>query len=115
MKSLFTFYFALKDKRTPWYAKLTALLSIVYLLSPADLVPDIIPFAGYIDDIVIVPFLLNMSTKLLPQDVRRIAEQKALKNKRKIFWIKILIAILAVGLMVLLFILANRLYERMIR
>lgn len=110
MKSLLTFYFSLKDDRTPWYAKLTALLSIVYLLSPVDLVPDIIPFAGYIDDIIIVPFLLNISTKLLPQEVRAIAEQKALKNNKKIFWIKILVAAALVGLMILLFFLGNRLY-----
>ena len=43
MNNIFTFYYALKDARTPWYAKLTALLSIIYLVSPADIVPDIIP------------------------------------------------------------------------
>ena len=61
MKTLLTFYFALKDARTPWYAKLTAALSIIYLVSPADLLPDIIPLAGYIDDSVMVPFLLDIS------------------------------------------------------
>ena len=50
-KQILVLYYALKDKRTPWYAKVTALSSIVYLISPADLLPDVIPFAGYIDDL----------------------------------------------------------------
>ena len=111
MKTLLTFYFALKDPRTPWYAKLTAALSIIYLVSPADLLPDIIPLAGYIDDIVIVPFLLHISNKLLPQEVRSIAEQKAIKNRKKLLWIKIGIAILVIGIMVLTYFLAKSLYE----
>ena len=111
MKNLLTFFYALKDARTPWYAKLTALLSIIYLLSPADIVPDIIPFAGYIDDIVIVPFLINVSTKLLPAQVRQLAEQRAVKNKRKLLWIKIAVIIGAIGIMLLLFYLGTQLYQ----
>jgi uncharacterized membrane protein YkvA (DUF1232 family) len=111
MKTLLTFYYALKDPRTPWYAKLTAALSIIYLVSPADLLPDIIPLAGYIDDIVIVPFLLHISNKLLPQEVRSIAEQKAIKNRKKLLWIKIGVAILVIGIMVLTYFLAKNLYE----
>jgi uncharacterized membrane protein YkvA (DUF1232 family) len=111
MKTLLTFYYALKDPRTPWYAKLTAALSIIYLVSPADLLPDIIPLAGYIDDIVVVPFLLHFANKLLPQEVRSIAEQKAIKNRKKLLWIKIGIAILVIGIMVLTYFLAKSLYE----
>lgn len=112
MKTLFTFYYALKDARTPWYAKLTALLSIIYLVSPADILPDIIPLAGYVDDIVIVPFLFNMAAKLLPADVRAIAEQKAVKNSKKLLWIKILLFVLVIAVMVGLYFLAAGLYNQ---
>ena len=113
MKTLLTFYFALKDPRTPWYAKLTAALSIIYLVSPADLLPDIIPLAGYIDDIVIVPFLLHISNKLLPQEVRSIAEQKAIKNRKKLLWIKIGYQLKKIipCILVLTYFLAKNLYE----
>jgi uncharacterized membrane protein YkvA (DUF1232 family) len=111
MKNLLTFYYALKNQATPWYAKFTALLSIIYLLSPADIIPDIIPFAGYIDDIVIVPFLINISTRLLPAHVRQAAEQQAIKNKRKLIWIKIAVIIALIGLMVLLFYLGTLFYQ----
>lgn len=113
MKSLFTFYYALKDSRTPWYAKLTALLSIIYLISPADILPDIIPLAGYVDDVIIVPFLMHVATRLLPADVRMVAEQRSVNNKKNLIWITVLIVVVVIAIMVGLFFLASKLYEQL--
>lgn len=113
MKTLCTFYYALKDSRTPWYAKLTALFSILYLLSPADILPDIIPLAGYVDDVLIVPFLLNIATRLLPADVRLVAEQRSAKNKKNLVWITVLIVLGVLAIMIGLFFLASKLYEQL--
>lgn len=108
MKNIFLLYYAFKDARTPWYAKVTALLSIVYLLSPADFIPDIIPFAGYVDDLVIVPFLMNISSKLLPGEVRIQAAQKASKNNKQLKWLAVLFIVLIIGLMALFFYLLTK-------
>src|SRR5688500_16739231 len=94
-KEIFTLFYAFKYERTPWYAKLTSLLSVIYLLSPADIVPDIIPLAGYIDDLLVVPFLVNVSTRLLPADVKRKSEEIALKNSRKLL-LGLIVVVLAV-------------------
>ena len=40
-------FLALKDKKTPWYARLLAALTVVYALSPIDFIPDFIPVLGY--------------------------------------------------------------------
>ena len=90
---ILTLFYAFKDDRTPLYAKITALSSIIYLISPADIIPDIIPFAGYIDDIVVVPFLIDLSTKLLPLEIRRDAELRARKRGRAILWIIVIIVV----------------------
>jgi uncharacterized membrane protein YkvA (DUF1232 family) len=95
-KQVLTLYYALKDERTPWYAKVTAFSSLIYLFSPADFLPDVIPLAGYIDDLFVVPFLIDISTKLLPYDVKRIAEEKARVRGKKILWI-LVIAVLAIA------------------
>ena len=50
---------ALKEKRTPWYAKVIAAVIVVYALSPIDLIPDFIPLLGYLDDIIILPALIT--------------------------------------------------------
>lgn len=109
-QQILTLFYAFKDARTPWYAKLTTLSSLVYLLSPADLVPDLIPFAGYIDDLFVVPFLVSISTRLLPMDVKKIAEEKARIKSKKLLWAFIVGAILIIGLLILLFYLATKLF-----
>jgi uncharacterized membrane protein YkvA (DUF1232 family) len=107
-RDMLTLYYAFKDTRTPWYAKFTSLLSVVYLLSPIDFVPDVIPFAGYVDDLFIVPFLLSMANKLLPAQVRMIAEQKAKAKNKKLTLVMILIGVVIVGILVLLFLLTRK-------
>jgi uncharacterized membrane protein YkvA (DUF1232 family) len=92
-QKILTLFYAFKDRRTPLYAKIVALSSIIYLVSPADLIPDIIPFAGYIDDIVIVPLLIDLSTKLLPADIRRDAQLRAHARSKKILWTLVIIVV----------------------
>lgn len=53
--------------QTPLHLKALMLLVPLYLLSPFDLIPDFIPFAGWLDDAVIVPMLVSWLVGLLPQ------------------------------------------------
>lgn len=62
-------YFALTDKRTPWYAKALAAITIGYALSPVDLIPDFIPVLGYLDDLLLLPALAALVIRLIPKDV----------------------------------------------
>jgi uncharacterized membrane protein YkvA (DUF1232 family) len=101
---ILTLFYACKDARTPWYAKITALLSVIYLVSPVDFVPDVIPLAGYIDDLFVVPFLVNISTKLLPPDIKRDAELRARKKSKYILWV---LAVIIIAIMVLIYLLVR--------
>jgi uncharacterized membrane protein YkvA (DUF1232 family) len=69
-KELLVLYYAIQDRRTGIWSKLTALASVLYLLNPMDLIPDFIPFFGWMDDLLIVPLLLNLAIRLLPAEVR---------------------------------------------
>ena len=62
-------YIALKSKKTPWYAKVVAFITIAYALSPIDLIPDFIPILGYLDDLIILPILVWVTMKLIPKDL----------------------------------------------
>lgn len=62
-------YLALKKKETPVLAKICAAATIIYALSPIDLIPDFIPVLGYLDDIIILPALVTLTVKLIPHDV----------------------------------------------
>jgi uncharacterized membrane protein YkvA (DUF1232 family) len=54
---------------TPMHLKALMLLVPLYLISPIDLIPDFIPFAGWLDDIVIIPMLVSWIVGMLPQTV----------------------------------------------
>ena len=41
-----------RDRRVPLRAKLLLLATAVYIISPIDLVPDMIPLHGWIDDLL---------------------------------------------------------------
>lgn len=62
-------FLALKDKDTSIIAKVFAGITVVYALSPVDLVPDFIPGLGYLDDIILLPMLVALTIKFIPQDV----------------------------------------------
>ena len=62
-------YLALLDKNTPFIAKFFACLTITYALSPIDLIPDFIPFLGYLDDIIVLPLLIKLTIKFIPSDL----------------------------------------------
>ena len=62
-------FLALKDKKTLWYAKILAALTVAYALSPIDLIPDFIPVLGYLDDLVILPLLVVLTVKCIPKEV----------------------------------------------
>ncbi len=42
-----------------------ALAAIIYVISPLDIMPDILPFTGYIDDIAIVTWAMTKMNKEL--------------------------------------------------
>ena len=62
-------FIALKDRRTPFVAKILAAVTVAYALSPIDIIPDFIPFFGYLDDIVILPVLVYLTVKFIPREV----------------------------------------------
>lgn len=71
---------AYRDKRTPLAAKILIGLTVGYLLSPVDLIPDFIPVLGLLDDLIIVPLLISLSVRLIPEIVLIEARQKIKDN-----------------------------------
>jgi uncharacterized membrane protein YkvA (DUF1232 family) len=47
------------DPKVPGATKLTLAAAAAYLASPVDLLPDFIPFVGYLDDVILVAILLD--------------------------------------------------------
>jgi uncharacterized membrane protein YkvA (DUF1232 family) len=77
----YALYFALRDPRTPWYAKLAGGCIVAYVVSPIDLIPDFIPIIGYLDDLLLVPLGIAFTIKLIPAAVWQECRQKAMNGR----------------------------------
>ena len=63
-------YLARRDARVPWLAKVMAMVTAAYALSPIDLIPDFIPVLGYLDELIILPLFIYVTIRLIPPDIR---------------------------------------------
>lgn len=58
------------DPRTPRFSKWMLRLALAYLALPFDLIPDAIPVLGHLDDALIIPLLLYLGLRGIPQAVK---------------------------------------------
>lgn len=72
-----TLWFARRHPRTPLAAKALGLFVVAYALSPIDLIPDFIPVLGYLDDVILLPALIWLTVKMLPDVVLMECRQMA--------------------------------------
>ncbi|WP_130830802.1 YkvA family protein [[Erwinia] mediterraneensis] len=76
-KDVLTLWFACRDPRTPWWYKLLAVGLVAYALSPIDLIPDVIPILGLLDDAILIPLGVMILLRLLPREVRISSAERA--------------------------------------
>lgn len=78
-RDLLVVYLAIRDPRTPWYARALAAVVLAYALSPIDLIPDFVPILGYLDDLILVPLGLALLIRLVPPEV--LADARAMARQ----------------------------------
>ena len=66
-------WFALRHPGAPGWLKLGTALIALYLFSPIDLIPDMLPVIGVMDDLVLVPLAIRFLLKRLPPDIAQAA------------------------------------------
>jgi uncharacterized membrane protein YkvA (DUF1232 family) len=85
-RDLLVLYLAARDPRVPWYAKLIAAVVAAYAFSPIDLIPDVVPILGYLDDLILLPLGIALALRLIPADVleelRRTASERSSARPR---------------------------------
>lgn len=71
--SLVKDYWSGKYREVPYWVISAAALALLYVLNPADVIPDIIIGVGYLDDATVVAFCL----KLIERELERYKEWQA--------------------------------------
>ena len=67
----------MRHPKTPWYAKAVGGATLVYALSPIDLIPDFLPVIGHLDDLLLVPLGVWLTVSLVPEQVRKECREQA--------------------------------------
>jgi uncharacterized membrane protein YkvA (DUF1232 family) len=82
LKTEFEVYrLVLRHPDTPLLAKGLLGVAVGYVLLPFDLIPDFIPVIGHLDDLVIVPALVYLALKLIPEVVISECREKVKQTK----------------------------------
>lgn len=58
-----------RDGRVPLAPRIVALMLVLYIASPIDLIPDFIPLIGYVDDILIVLVGAALLLRSIPRSI----------------------------------------------
>ena len=74
---VYALYLAMRDRGTPWYAKVLGTVVVGYALSPLDLIPDFIPVLGLLDDLILVPAGIALVLKMIPAEVMTRCRERA--------------------------------------
>lgn len=69
-------WFALCHPAAPRWLKLGTALIALYALSPIDLIPDMLPVIGVVDDLVLVPLAIRWLLKRLPPEIAQAAAKR---------------------------------------
>lgn len=64
-----TLWLVFRHRETPWLVKAVLILLLAYLASPVDLIPDVIPVLGMLDDLVVAAVALWLAYRLTPAHV----------------------------------------------
>jgi len=69
-------WFALRHPAAPGWLKLGTALLALYVVSPIDFIPDVLPVIGVVDDLVLVPLAIRWLLKRLPAEITQAAARR---------------------------------------
>lgn len=97
----YTIFLILKDPAVPRGVKIRAIIGLiaifVYIISPFDIIPDFVPFSGWLDDLAVIPAGFALLRSTTPGIDVKEKQETAQKDVRKVlFWTAIGLAGIAI-------------------
>jgi uncharacterized membrane protein YkvA (DUF1232 family) len=72
-------YYAAQEKDTPLWAKTAIFTALAYFICPIDSIPDVIPVAGYTDDLGVIAAAIGMVSIHITDSVKEKARETMLR------------------------------------
>jgi uncharacterized membrane protein YkvA (DUF1232 family) len=66
---IWTLKCVLRHPRVPWRARMVAAVSVMYLVSPIQIIPTFIPVIGQLDDLLVLFVGMKLVRKLTPKEI----------------------------------------------
>lgn len=76
LRQVLILFYVLQKADVPAWAKGVILGSLGYFILPVDLIPDIIPGAGYTEDLTLIAAAVGMVAMYVDDEVKEKADQK---------------------------------------
>jgi len=70
-------WFAVRHPAAPTWLKVGTALIVLYVVSPIDLIPDVLPIVGVVDDLIVVPLAIRWLLARLPAEIADAAERRS--------------------------------------
>lgn len=102
----------IRDPKAAWNVKALAIATLIYVISPFDAVPDVIPFAGLADDAALVVAVVSTLASELEKYLVKQAENRAeieIRKYNKIIRITLIGSIAAAALTIAVKLILNQL------
>ncbi len=69
-------YYVLKKPELPMKVKVVIIAALGYFISPFDIIPDLIPFVGFTDDLAILATTVAYASMYIDSEVKESADEK---------------------------------------
>ena len=76
-REVLVIWFVLRNRKTPWHARVIAGSAATYVLSPIQIIPSFIPFIGLTDDVLVLAVAMALIREFVPNAVLQEARQRA--------------------------------------
>ena len=70
-----------REPRVPFLTKLVPLLALFYVVDPLDIVPDVLPIVGELDDLFVIAITIQLFVWLCPKSIAAF-HRKAIGERR---------------------------------
>ena len=79
-------YLIVRNPKTPWTIRLVMFVPLFYVLFPMDIISDLLPILGQLDDFVILRYGYPLLFKMIPPMVLEESHERAKTKLNQINW-----------------------------
>ena len=107
LRNGYLLYLIVRHPKTPWYLRVLMVVPLAYVLFPLDIISDLVPILGQVDDFVILRYGYLVLFKMIPPMVLEESREKARTKLERINWKKAKTTALIVSICLILTVVAS--------